>query len=350
MKKNKILLIVVVLLIALSLGLVLTDKNTTLWGKESNFAVKDTANIVRVYMVNKNNQSILLDRKDHGWRLNDSLKAHHENIQMLLNTLKNLEVKYPVPQKAYNTIVKVMAGNTIKVEVYQNDYHIKIGQIHLLPYVNKARVFYVGGATQNNLGTYMIMEGAKRPYVVTIPGFRGFVAARFTVDYKDWMSHAIFRIPYNNIAEVSVETPATPERSMRIRKLDKGYEIEALQSRHILERYDTVALYTFLDAFKNVNFESLMDEIPQKKMDSILASPKVHILKITETNGKKHLLTTYRMRTRYETTEKYGYEADYDLDRLYAWYNNQLLMIQYFTFDKITRPIDYFYPHQQGSE
>jgi len=342
MNKNKVFLIIVLVLIAVATGFVITDKTTTLFGEDSGFAVKDTANIVKIFMVDKNNQSVLFERTDKGWLLNKDQKAHEKNIAMLLNTIKNLEVKYPVPQKSHNNIVKAMAGTAVKVEVYANDYYIKMGSLKLFQHVNKASVFYVGSATQDNQGTYMLKEEADRPYVVTIPGFRGFVAARFTTQPKDWLSHEIFKIPYQQIAEIYVETPEQPAKSFQIRKLDTGYEIMALANRQILPGYDTVALFTFLDSFKNVNYEALLDDMPQAKIDSILGNQPVHIIKVTKTDGTVNEIKTYRMFSRYDQEEIYGYKPAYDLDRMYGWHNNQMLMIQYFVFDKITRPIDFF--------
>jgi len=347
MNKNKIGFIIVILLVATALAFVLTDKNSTLWSKDSLFSVKDTANIVKIYMVDKNNQSVMFDRTEKGWILNGKERAHKENVIMLLKTIKSLSVKYPVSQKSHNNVVKVMAGSSVKVEIYKNDHYINIGGIHLFPYVSKARVFYVGAATQDNMGSYMLMEGADRPYVVSMPGFRGFVSARFTTNPKDWQSHAIFRIPYKNIAEIKVEKVENPSQSFQIRKLDEGYEIMSLKYRQIVPVYDTVALYTFLDSFKNVNFEALIDDMPQQKIDSLLSSTPVHILNITETNGEKHELKTYKMLAGIHQEEIYGFEPEYDLDRMYAWYEGRMVMVQYFTFDKITRPIEYFYPHQQ---
>ena len=347
MNKNKIGFIVVILLVAIALAFVLTDKNSTLWSEDSQFSVKDTANIVKIYMVDKNNQSVMFDRTEKGWILNGKEKAHKENVIMLLKTIKSLSVKYPVSQKSHNNVVKVMAGSSVKVEIYKNDHYINIGGIHLFPYVSKARVFYVGAATQDNMGSYMLMEGADRPYVVSMPGFRGFVSARFTTNPKDWQSHAIFRIPYKNIAEITVEKVENPGQSFQIRKLDEGYEIMSLKYRQIVPVYDTVALYTFLDSFKNVNFEALIDDMPQQKIDSLLSSTPVHILNITETNGEKHELKTYKMLAGPHQEDIYGFEPEYDLDRMYAWYEGRMVMVQYFTFDKITRPIEYFYPHQQ---
>lgn len=350
MNKNKLVLILVIALIAIAMTFVLTDKKSTIWRNEAQFKVKDTASIVKIYMADKNNQSVLFEKTDKGWILNGNQKAHKENVEMLLKTIKSLEVKYPVPQKAHDNILKNMASNSIKVEIYQDDYRINIGNLHLFPYINQSQVFYVGGATQDNQGTYMLMEGASRAYVVTIPGFRGFVAARFTTAPKDWLSHEIFKISYKNIAEIKVETPEQPDKSFQIRKLETGYEIMALQSRQILPVYDTVALFTFLDSFKNVNYESLLDDLPETKVDSILNSTPVHIIHIVETNGKTHELKTFRMHSRYEQEEIYGFETEYDLDRMYAWFEGQMLMVQYFTFDKITRPVDFFYPPQQKNE
>ncbi len=350
MNKNKKGFFLVLLLLIIATIFVMTDKNTTLFAKDSEFSVRDTASIVKIYMADKNNKQVLFERKANGWVLNDSLKAHKLNVQMLLKTIKDLRVKYPVPQKAHNSIVKMMSGSSVKVEIYKNDYYINLGSIHLFPYVKKERVFYVGDATQDNMGTYMLIEGEERPYVITIPGFRGFVAARFTTNPEDWMSHAIYRIAYNNIQQVSVERPSSPEKSFQIRKLTEGYEIMALQNRQILPIYDTVALYTFLDGFKNINYESLLSGLPQQKIDSLLTCEPVHIIKITETNGHSSELKTYKMLAGQNQEALYGFEPEYDLDRIYAWYEGRMLLVQYFTFDKITRPIDYFYPHQQSQK
>lgn len=349
MTKNKLVLITMVLLIIVALSFVLTDKNSTLFGNESQFAVKDTANIVKIYMTGKNDKSILFERSDDGWILNGTGKAHEQNMEMLLTTLKRLEVKFPVSQKAHNNVVTVMATNSIKVEVYKNDHYINIGQLQLFPYVNKAKVFYVGNATQDNQGTVMLLEGADRPYVVTLPGFRGFVAARFTTNPKDWLSHEIFKIPYHRIAEVSVETPEHPSKSYQIRKMKKGYEIMSLANRRILPAYDTVALYAYLDGFKNINYESLLDMMEETKIDSIIHSQPVHIIKLKETNGKEHEIKTFKMHGLHDQ-ELHGFEAEYDLDRMYGWHNGQMLMVQFFVFDKITRPVEFFYPHQSRNE
>lgn len=347
MNKNKIILVIMVVLITVALSFVLTEKNATVFGSDSQFAVKDTANIVKVYMTDKNQRSVLFERTDKGWILNDNGKAHNQNMEMLLTTLKSLEVKYPVPQKAHDNIVKVMAANSVKVEVYKNDFRIKLGQLKLFPYENKAKTFYVGNATQDNQGTYMILEGAERPFVVTIPGFRGFVAARFTTDPKDWLSHEIFKIPYKIIQEIKIESSDFPNKNYQIRKLEEGYEIMSLKNRQILGAYDTVALYTFLDAFKNINYEALLDDMPEKKVDSIINSKAVFRISVTDNNGDKQEISTYKMYSRYDQEEIYGYKAEYDLDRMYGWHNGQMLMIQYFVFDKITRPIEFFYPPQQ---
>ena len=350
MNKNKLGLILMLLLIIIAVGFLVTDKKSTIFGDDSNFALKDTASIVKVFMADKNGKSVLFEREEKSWSLNEDLKAHAKNMDMLLKTLKNLEVKYPVSQKANDNVIKLLAGNAVKVEVYQNDYRIHIGQLKLFSYVNLARVYFVGGATQDNQGTYMLMEGGDRPYVVTMPGFRGFVAARFTTEEKDWMSHEIFKIPYSRIEEVVVESPEFPNRSYHIRKLDKGYEIMSTGNRQILPSYDTVALFTFLDSFKNINFESLMDNIPETKVDSIINSQPVFLIQVKETGGKMHEIKTYRMHSGPHQEEIYGYKPEYDLDRMYGWHNNQMVMIQYYVFDKITRPIEFFYPHQQNNK
>ena len=42
------------------------------------------------------------------------------------------------------------------------------------------KTIYVGGDTQDQLGTYsMILDNSSEPYVLEIPGFKGYLSSRF---------------------------------------------------------------------------------------------------------------------------------------------------------------------------
>ena len=63
-------------------------------------------------------------------------------------------------------MVKSLASEGIKVELYDRK-----GE--------KIKAYYVGGATPDERGTYMIMENAEEPYVAHIPSWEGNLRFRF---------------------------------------------------------------------------------------------------------------------------------------------------------------------------
>lgn len=344
MKRTRIGLILGLVLIVGAVFFVLSDRKTSLWSSDADFALRDTAQIVRVFMADKNGGKVLLERSapHMPWQLNDSMTAEPKIVKMLLSTMHNLEIKYPVPQKAYNSVVKDLASSAIKVEIYTHSHRITLGSIKLLPYTKKARVFYVGAATADNMGTFMIMEGSDKPYVVDMPGFRGFVAARFTTEPQDWLSHQFINIHYTQIGSIHISSLSDNSRNYSIQKLTKDYELRNSLNNTTISPYDTAALYSYLDGFKNINFElDLTTKLSTHQIDSILqVAPPLYQIDIQETLGKKYSIQTFKK-------AKGDIEAEapmvFDKDRLYALVDGKLLLVQYMSIAQLVRPIEYFY-------
>src|SRR6185312_6254615 len=119
--------------------------------EEAGFNIKDTADIGRIFLADKNGNQILLDRTDTGWMVNSRYHVLSSTLNILLGTLIAQTPLYPVSETMHNNVIKEMASNSVKVEVYDRGR-------------NKMRKFFVGGAAPGIRGTYMLMEGAKEPY------------------------------------------------------------------------------------------------------------------------------------------------------------------------------------------
>ncbi|HEY9115366.1 MAG TPA: hypothetical protein VIN10_11760, partial [Bacteroidales bacterium] len=212
MKKNKIYLIVVILLVAVALTILVTYRYSTLDQRESDFGVRDTATVTRIFMADKQLNKVELLKTSRGWLLNGKYPASSEMMEMLLGTLKSLKVKAPVSLASRDNVITRMAAIGIKVEVYQDDYRINLfDKIKLFKHEKLTKVFYVGDATQNNLGTYMLMEDASQPFIVFIPGFRGFLYTRFSTQADDWKSHVVFNEKLIDIEKVELNFIEEPE-------------------------------------------------------------------------------------------------------------------------------------------
>jgi len=348
MKKNRITLLILVVLVLVALVLLLTRSDKTFNRELSGFAVDDSATVTRIFMADKNNNSVLLSRTPEGtWLVNEKYPASKHNMDMLLGTMLNLAIKEPVAQAAHNTVIRDLAVASVKVEIYQRVYRINLfDRIHWFPHEKLTRVYYVGGATQSNRGTYMLMDGSSKPFVVFLPGLRGFVSPRFQPIEKYWRDYSVFKLEIPAIRSVQVEIPGRENESYTVTNNgNRSVSMFTFPENQPVNGYDTLAVMNFLSGFRNLNVEAIITEMEQTKRDSILASKPFLIMAVTDTSGQVHTVKTFFKPSAGET-DMDGNPIPYDLDRLYALVNNgeDFVIIQYFAFDKVLRPRSFFLP------
>jgi len=347
MKKNRIILLITFLLIIIAGFFYLKSNSGTFKDSEKNFAVKDTATVTKIFLADKKNRTILLERINQGdWMLNNAFPARQSGVELLLETMKNLMPKYPVPKNAHDNIVLQLAAQSVKVEVYQMVYRIDLfDRIKLFPHEKLTKTYYVGTATADNMGSFMLMEGADVPFVVHLLGFRGYVAPRYSTLEKEWRDHGIFKTKLYDIREVIMEIPREPENSYKVMNMEDGITLLRLQTKEVIP-YDTLKMLNFLTAFTDVRFEALLVDFDTERMDSIVNSMPKNVVTLIDKNGTQTSIKTFYKANADRSFDPEGNVYPYDIDRLYALVNNEqdFVLIQYYVFDKVLRPLSYLVP------
>ncbi len=324
--------IIVAVLAVIATWLYVSNSGSTIKKELRDFAVEDTSAITKIFMVDKNNQSVTLERNDGSWLLNGEFGVRKDFIDILLKTINRLNVKSPVAKSAHNTIVKNLASKSIKVEIYQKGKLIK--------------TYYVGGVTPDNLGTYMLLEGSAEPFIMDIPGFSGYLTTRYSTFALDWKDRNMFRYKFTDIASVTVENPSTPSQSFKITNAGSNkFELLSLADRKPIQKFDTVSVKEYISLFKNLNFEVYVSDIPDARKDSIMKSQPVLTLTVEDKNGKKKTARIH-YRPNYDSApDKTCNKINkFDPDRLYAFIHNNkdLVLIQYYVFDPVFKELNYF--------
>lgn len=347
MRKNRLTLIIVIVLALLAGYLLMNRSSTTLNAGMRDFAVKDTASITKIFMADKADNSILLTRENDGsWTLNHGYKAHPENINTFLLTLANVTVREPVARAAHNNVLSLLAAKSVKVEVYQNTHRIKLGKYRFFPVEKCTKTYYVGEATMDNNGTYALLDGAKAPVIIYMPGLRGYVATRYSIFENDWREHTVFNKKLPEIDHILVEYPDQPENSYKvINREDTRLELVRLADNKVLTAYDTLKLMAFVNSFRNIKYEALFNDMEAERRDSITSPTPMHKITLYAKDGTTQNVKTYpRMLPIPEIDPFDGETITFDRDRMYALINDDkdFVIIQYFVFDKILRPLSYF--------
>jgi hypothetical protein len=348
MKKNRYILLLVAVLAIIALVLILTTNTTTFRRPQSDFAVDDTSNVTMIFMADKNNNTLKMRKTGPGeWQINDKYRGHKYNIEMLLGTILNLQVKEPVAKSAQRTIMKLMSAGSVKVEIYQRVYRIDLFGVQWFPHEKRTKVYYVGSSTPDNRGTYMLMENSSQPFITFLPGLRGFVASRYMPIEKYWRDYTIFKKGLREIASLKVEFPLAPAGSFElINHPGEAPEMIALSDGRHVANYDTIKVMNLLNSFRSVNFETFITGIDAAKKDSILRSTPFHIITLTDTLGKKYEAKTFRRAALPGSTDMDGKPVDWDLDRMYALVNGgqDFVLVQFFVFDRLLRPMQFYLP------
>jgi hypothetical protein len=349
MKKNRPILFILLFLAIVAVVLFKQNNSSTLKEKESGFAIADTSAVTKIFIADKQDHAVLLERKGNAWELNGKYVVHPKMIETLLSTMYRIKVKAPVSNSSHNNVVNRMATIGIKVEIYEMGYRINLfDKIKLFRHERLAKVFYVGDATQDMRGSYMLMEGAERPYVVFLPSLRGYISTRFSPIEDEWKSHNVFNNKLIDIQNLSISFGKEPESSFSVDVKDArgNYELTALADNRKVANYDTLKVLNLLTSFADLRYETRMNTIfTPEKIDSIIASPFLY--KIT-LNDRKKGETTVTMFKRNAIPDNMidgeGGLIPVDHDRFFALINDgeDFVLMQYFVFDKVLRPLGYY--------
>ncbi|MFH1119448.1 MAG: DUF4340 domain-containing protein [Bacteroidota bacterium] len=347
MRKNRIFLIIALLLAVVSAILVFNRSNSTLEAEVSDFSVSDTASVARIFMADKSDNKVLLERRQDGtWSLNGKYDAHVENVNSFLKTIGNIEVREPVAKAAHNNILKLLSAKSVKVEIYQNSHRIRIGNFRLFPYIKLSRTYYIGDATMDNTGTFALLDGADKPVVIYMPGLRGYVASRFSPLESDWRVHTIFNKKLPDIREIKMEFILHPEESYRIvNNNNQSLGLFRLADNSPVQHFDTLQLMSLVNAFRNIRYEALINDIEPFRKDSIINSLPLHRITLELKDGSKQTAKTFGRKLPVPEIDVFdGSTIIHDRDRMYALVNNDkdFVVVQFFVFDKILLPLSSF--------
>jgi hypothetical protein len=332
MKKNRTLAILLLLLIIIAGYLYFRQSGSTIKRELRDFAIEDTASVTKIFMVNKENEQVLLERVGDNWRVNGKYPARKDASDLLLKTLNRIEVKSPVSKAAFDNVVKLLAANHTKVEVYAGKR-------------KPEKVIYVGGPTNDYYGTYMMLENSSTPFIMHIPGFSGYLTTRFFLDENEWRDHGILRYSFHEIAMAELEDVRRPENSFRIENLGNNqFTLSSPENQAFVFSFDTLKVKQYLAQLMKVSFERIAAEIKPAVRDSILSTQPIYRIRVKDIHEVTTSIEAYLRPNFMAAASESENPPEFDPERMYGRINQDstLVIIQYFTFDPLFMELGYF--------
>lgn len=336
MKKTLLLLI---LFVALAGGTMWymqgKDTKDSIALSDRDFAVKDLSSIHKIFLADRSGRTVTLERKsDREWIYNGEYMARPNVMVNLLTTIRGVQMQSIPPKAAEKNIINDLAVNGIKVELYDKGN-------------NKMKAYYVGGVTNNEKGTYMIMEGANQPYIMERAGFEGSLRINYWKGEEDWRDKALFRENPDNISAVSIEYPKQKNQSFVLERKDDSFQVKPFYgiTPKSSKAYKEGSGEAFLLGFEKLFAESFENQYAAK--DSILnlvPFAKIKLTRNDNTAKELTLFTKYRIDAegRIISQENIN-ERAMAIDRYFVNLDNKdFMMAQHQVIQKILWGYDFF--------
>ncbi|MBO4654756.1 MAG: hypothetical protein J5644_04345 [Bacteroidales bacterium] len=348
MKKNTLYIIIAVALLVAAIVAVLF-KTGVIGSSDDHlsygaFAIKDTNTVTKIFLADMQGEYVLLQRTDAGWVVRDSILVMNSIMEEFLTTIASLSVKQVVPKTGQNTINKVLSTGSVKVDIYQQKPKFKIFGIPFGNKERKTKTYYMGPATMDNMANFALLEGADDPYIVYLPGFRGFASPIYSTNYADWINHDIFQTKITRIQTAEFIDLEHPEESFKAVKTGaRFFDLYDYQNQKI-NTYDTLKLIDMLSEFRDKNFEDIILSFSSEKIDSIYREQHFKTIIITDLEGNK---TTLELCHKWDqlVDEDDNPVTEADEDRFFGIINHnyqQMVLCQFFHFDRQIQPLSYF--------
>ena len=299
---------------------------------EAGFTIRDTASIHKIFLANAQGDTVSLTRDGHRWMVNGAYPASRTMIHTLLQTFTQQFAAYPVQQAAHNNVIKAMAGTAVKTEVFT-----KSGRL--------MRTFYVGGQVTGNKGTYMLIEGADRPYVVQMPLYTGYLTPRYSTNLKEWRGRTVVDLEPEQLDKVEVKYVSEDEylnSFALVRKNETAFTIQLHPELKMPGEPNPGRVKSYASYFKGLGCEGYLNGTT--KLDSIITSvPKRCEIHVTGRDGYSQRIDIYRMyigrRSKNQSLDSTVVPDVYDADRLYGIINQgkDTVILQSYTVDKLMR-------------
>lgn len=330
MNKTLSYIAVLIALVGIAIFLFLKNQKPSIEDQRA-FTTPEIGELSQIKMQDRHGREVVLTKENMQWMVNNRYPASRIMLNDLLYALEFMYAEYPVPAVAVNNVLTEMITNSTKVSLYKNGKS------------KPFKVFSVGGANHAQDGTFMLMEvdgkAADKPYLVKLPGFRGYITYRFSAILKHWVSpdftsylaHEIESVELNYFQEDSLQ-------SFKVSRKNDAFELQGQGQIYPQEKLNTNYVEGLFASFMELSFEEFVDSIP--KQDSVVANMHYLDLKIKAMDGYEHYLSIYLKPLNANDNlplDKEGNPVFIDPIKLYAYdhQSESFFTIQYYTFGKL---------------
>lgn len=286
------------------------------------FAIKDISNIDKLIITDKALNSFEIQKKNGTWVDKDGNCIVPENVDNIMDAIKNIEFKGYLADKSHSNYNIMMSAQNIKLEIFENGEWTK--------------TWYIGPPAPDHYSQIMLLDDkvagkSTHPVLMKVKGMNGFLEPRFFADPRLWACTDIFSVPMERISRVDVKFNQEPARSFTVTK--KGPDVTVYQQGKKLENVDSKMAFSYLQNYKKIHYNLRNFELSKKQVDSLKRTTPFAELVLKETTGKTTKLRCFRAKMSQNDTVAGQEVVNSDIDKFWCELpNGEMVKCQYFVF------------------
>jgi len=270
-KRNIRLLVSLVILSGLCVVLVYFGGNrNTIDVDKDLFRIEDQIQISKA-LLESTDKSMELYFDGSKWLVNNSFEADRQMVKVFFATLLQTEAKRPVAEGLQDSIRQYITSKGTHVKLFEGD--------------NLVKDFWVSGNDRKS-ETYFLLNNAKTPYLVTIPGYRVYIASIFELTVPEWRDKRIFNFNWQNFKSLKAQIPQQTNQDFTVSFANQLFGI------HEVAVADTTKLSNYLESVFNLQAEQFPTNT-SGKYDSLLKTAPVYSITIMDIANRSYQLEVF---------------------------------------------------------
>jgi len=235
------------------------------------FEVVDQDRIDRVVLTS---QAGAVELKFDGvkWKVNANHDADRQLVTVLFATVVQTQPKRKLTGAQKDSVSRKMSREAIRVLLLEGE--------------TPNKEFLVCGNTEKT-ETYYQLAGEEEIYLVTIPGYRVFVASIFELGESGWRDKGIFNFNWQNFKELRVHFPQQTNQDFSVTLVNNLFSIAEVSVA------DTTKLSGFLESLFKLQAEQILSKTESARYDSVLTGSPIVELVIQDISKRSFELKIY---------------------------------------------------------
>lgn len=203
-----------------------------------------------------------------GWRVNDSIPADGNLVDVLFATLQQAEARRPVAVRVRETTSRQLDSIGTRVELFAG--------------ANEVMSFLAGGNAART-EAYFREPDSDTPYVMVIPGYRVYVSGIFELPAAGWRERHVFSLNWINFSALEASFPGDPGADFSVVREGNTAVIPTMADA------DTTRLNDFMDAIALLTADEFVEASP----DSIRSLDALMQIMVKDVAGREYRLDLY---------------------------------------------------------